>query len=80
MLRDEVIDNDQTIVFSGVVREFVYQGETAFAQMSISDKYDLSFRFGTDSASSGNDMRPGDQISLGLNRRDVIIIPQAGDS
>ena len=58
VIRDEVTDTDQTIVFSGAVREFVYQGETAFAQMSISDKYDLSFRFGTDSASSGNDMRP----------------------
>jgi len=79
VIRDEVTDTDQTIVFSGAVREFVYQGETAFAQMSISDKYDLSFRFGTNSASSENDMRPGDQISLGLNRRDVIIIPHGGD-
>lgn len=79
VIRDEVTDTDQTIVFSGAVREFVYQGETAFAQMSISDKYDLSFRFGTDSASSANDMRPGDQISLGLNRRDVIIIPRADE-
>ena len=77
VITDEDIDAGKTIVFSGVVREFVYQGETAYAQMSINDKYNLSFRFGTDSASTANDMRPGDSISLGLNRSDVIIIPQA---
>ena len=76
MIRGEVPESDQTIVFSGVVREFVFQGETAFALTSISDKYDLSFRFGTDSSSSENILRPGDQVSLGLNRRDAIIIPQ----
>jgi putative spermidine/putrescine transport system ATP-binding protein len=77
VVRDEAADCSQTIVFSGVVREFVFQGETAFALTSISDKYDLSFRFGTDSSSSQNVMQPGDKISLGLNRRDAIIIPQA---
>jgi len=79
VVRDEAVDPDQTIVFSGVVREFVYQGETAFALMSISDKYDLSFRFGTDASSAHNEMQPGDRVSLGLNRRDVIIIPRGAD-
>ena len=79
VIKDEAVDSDKTIVFSGVIREFVFQGETAFAQMSISDKYDLSFRFGTDSMSSENILRAGDQVSLGLNRHDAIIIPQDND-
>ena len=80
VIRDDVGDSDQAIVFSGVIREFVYQGETAFALMSINDRYDLSFRFGTDSSSSQNAMQPGDKISLGLKRNDVIIIPRVGDT
>jgi len=79
VIKDQVIDAEKTIVFSGVVRDFVFQGETAFALTSISDKHDLAFRFGTDSSSSQHIMKPGDQVSLGLNRRDAIIIPQADD-
>ena len=60
--------------------EFVFQGETAFALVSIGDKYKLSVRFGTDSSSAQNVMQPGDQVSLGLNRRDVIVIPERNDS
>ena len=74
------VDSEKTIVFSGVVRDFVFQGETAFALMSINDKHDLAFRFGTDSSSSQNMLQAGDQVSLGLNRSDVIIIPQDDDS
>ena len=69
-------DSDDAIVFAGVVREFVYQGETAFALMAINDDYRLAFRFGTDSASLQQLLKPGDPVSLGLNRRDVIVIPQ----
>lgn len=69
-------DSDQSIVFSGVVREFVFQGETAFALMSISDQYEIAFRFSTDANSSQNILRPGDPVSLGLNRSDLIIIPR----
>jgi len=78
MIEDEAVDPEQTIVFNGAVREFVFQGETAFALTSIGDKHDLSFRFGTDSSSTEHDMRPGDPISLGLKRSDAIIIPQTG--
>ena len=68
---------DQTILFSGVIREFVFQGDSAFAIASISDKYNLSFRFGTDSSTSQTVIQPGDPISLVLNRSDVIIIPKS---
>jgi putative spermidine/putrescine transport system ATP-binding protein len=69
-------DTDDTIVFNGVVREFVFQGDTAFAMMSVSDRHHLSFRFGTDSASLQTVLRPGDPIALGLSRSDVIVIPE----
>ena len=75
----ETVDSEKTIVFTGAVRDFVYQGETAFALMSIDDKYNLAFRFRTDSSSSENILQAGDQVSLGLNRSDVIIIPQDDD-
>ncbi len=68
-------DPEKTIVFSGVIREFVFQGDTAFALMSVNDKYSLSFRFGTDASSWQNALQPGDSVLLGLNRSDVIVIP-----
>ena len=76
----DAVDSEKAIVFSGVVSEFVFQGETAFALLTINDKYKLAFRFGTDSSSSQNILQPGDQVSLGLNRSDVIIIPQDDES
>lgn len=79
-VKDEAVDPEQTIVFNATVREFVFQGETAFALTSIGDQHDLSFRFGTDSSSTEHDMRAGDPISLGLHRRDAIIIPQTGEA
>lgn len=79
IIQDEIIDPNQTIEFPGVIREFVYQGDTAFALSTISDKYELSVRFGTDASSSQDILKPGDKVTLGLNRRDVIIIPQADD-
>ena len=75
VIRDEVIDSEKTIVFPGVIREFVFQGDTAFALASIGEQHNLSFRFGTDSSSSQDSLHPGDPISLGLHRSDVIIIP-----
>jgi len=79
VIEDQAVDTEQTIVFSGTVRDFVFQGETAFALTSISDKHDLAFRFGTDASSSEHTMQQGDPISLGLDRKDVIIIPQTTD-
>ncbi len=75
VVKDEQCDPEKTIVFSGVVREFVFQGDTAFALVSINDKYNLSFRFGTDASSWQNALQPGDSVSVGLNRSDVIVIP-----
>ena len=75
----EAIDAEQTITFTGVIRECVFQGDTAYALASINDQHALSFRFGTDSSSSQDTLQAGDPVSLGLNRSDVIIIPR-GDA
>ncbi|MGB5706446.1 MAG: ABC transporter ATP-binding protein [Arenicellales bacterium] len=76
-IQDSAADSEQAIVFDGMVKEFVFQGETAFVLVSIADKYNLSVRFGTNSFSSQNAMQPGDRVSLGLHRKDVIVIPQS---
>ena len=70
----EQVDPEQAIVFHGEVKEFVYQGETAFAQVSINGGHDLTVRFGTDSSGSRHLMNPGDQLDFGLNRKDIILI------
>ena len=74
-IEESMPDSEETIVFTGVVREFVFQGETAFALVSISGKHDLLVRFGTDSSESQTEMQPGSTVSLGLPRRDAIVIP-----
>lgn len=73
-LDDGHIDSEKTVVFSGVVQDFVYQGETAFVVMAINDRRTIAFRFGTDASSTQGALQSGDQISLGLNRQDVIVI------
>ena len=80
VIGDRQVDADQAVVFSGEVREFVFQGDTAYALAAIGDSQQLAFRFGTDASSSEHFMRPGDPVALGLNRRDVIIIPRGGET
>ena len=75
-VEDSTADSDQNIIFTGVIKEFVYQGETAFALIAISDQHNLSIRFSTDSSGSENLMRPGGTLKLGLKRSEAIIIPQ----
>ena len=70
-------DSDNTIIFTGLISEFVYQGETAFALVSISDQHDLSIRFGTDSSGSQNLIKQGATLKLGLKRSEIIIIPKS---
>ena len=76
-VHDSKTDPDQTIIFSGKINEFVYQGETAFALVSISDHHNLSIRFNTDSSGSQNFLKPGETIRIGLKRSEAIIIPKS---
>lgn len=76
LLNESDVDREKTVVFSGVVIEFVFQGDTAFVVMSINDTDILSFRFGTDSSATSSYLQVGQQISVGLERRNIIIIPK----
>jgi len=76
-VQNSVSDSDHIIIFKGKISEFVYQGETAFALVSISDQHNLSIRFNTDSSGSQNFLNHGDDIRLGLKRNEAIIIPKS---
>ena len=67
---------DQTIVFQGEVLECVFQGETAFALVRVGGGHELSMRFSTSAAESGYMLQSGQQVSIGLARSDVIVIPR----
>lgn len=69
-------DRNDTVVFNGTIKEFVFQGDTAFVVLSINNHHTLSFRFGTDASSGNNPMQAGQPLSVGLNRKNLIIIPK----
>ena len=73
---DGEADTNQVVVFDGTVVESVFQGETAFALVAIDEGTELSVRFGTSSAAGSGSLHPGEQVSIGLLREDVIIIPR----
>ena len=79
LLDDSSVNPDQTIVFKGVVKEFVFQGETAFVVLSINEQHSLSFRFSTDASSSNASLQTGQQINVGLARHNIIVIPKDRD-
>ena len=70
--------SDLPVRFNGKVDECVFQGETAFALVSISDQHQVALRFGTSAVIRQNNLRPGDDICLGLHENDVVVIPVAG--
>ena len=67
--------DDQTIVLKGVLREAVFQGESEMALVAIDDDTEVAVRFGTSGRASPAASITGDQVSIGLDRNDVIIIP-----
>ena len=67
--------DDQTIVLKGVLREAVFQGESEMALVSIDDDTEVAVRFGTSGRASPAASITGDQVYIGLDRNDVIIIP-----
>jgi len=75
-ISDESTSGDDNVIsFDGIVKEFVFQGDSAFALIMVAEKHELSVRFGTNSASFENSLQSGDKISLGLNLSDITIIP-----
>ncbi len=67
--------DDQTIVLKGVLREAVFQGESEMALVAIDDDTELAVRFGTSGTANPSGRSVGAQVSIGLDRNDVIIIP-----
>ena len=67
--------DDQTIVLKGVLREAVFQGESEMALVAIDDGTEVAVRFGTSGRASPAASITGAQVSIGLDRNDVIIIP-----
>ena len=67
---------DTTVVFHGTVTEFVFQGDTAFVVMAINDQHSLSFRFATDASSTDSYLHVGQMISVGLEHKNIIVIPK----
>ncbi len=66
------------MVFDGTIKDFVFQGETAFAIAAIANEHELAVRFSTGSASAATRIEPGAPIRLALKREDAIIIPRDG--
>jgi len=70
------VDPDQAVLFKGTVSEFVFQGESGFAVLSTDSGHSITFRFGTSASSCGANLQFGQSLSLGLERQDIIVIPQ----
>ena len=67
--------NKDKIYFSGKITELVYQGETAIVMMVMEDGHNLTARMNT---RAGNDLdikMVGQNLLVGIDKKDVIIIP-----
>lgn len=73
---DHVVPNESLIVFDGVVRESVFQGESAFVLLSLDDGTELSLRAGGGTDSRAQRLQPGEKIKISMQRHDVIVIPE----
>jgi putative spermidine/putrescine transport system ATP-binding protein len=80
VLNGEGHDAERTIALRTRVVESVFQGESAFALLALDDGTELSVRFGTGSEDRAGLIKAGDEISVGLNREDVIVIPGDGQA
>ena len=65
-----------SLLFHGVISEFVFQGDTALALLQLQGNYSLSIRFNTKSTESIEHIEIGQRISLSLNKKDIILIPR----
>ncbi len=64
------------ITFGGIVKEAVFQGDSAFVLIAIDNADDIAVRFSTGSASAMANLQAGDAIAVGLLKDDIIIIPR----
>ncbi|MFK8081147.1 MAG: ABC transporter ATP-binding protein [Granulosicoccus sp.] len=69
-------NRENTIIFNGIVKEFVFQGDTAFVVMLTNENDTLSFRFATNASDTSSYLQVGQELTVGLERKNVIVIPK----
>ena len=71
----KTIKNKDKIYFSGKITELVYQGETAIVMMVMEDGHNLTARMNTRAGNDVDSLRVGQNLLVGIDKQDVIIIP-----
>ena len=67
--------NNDKIYFSGEITELVYQGETAIVMMVMADGHSLTARMNTRAGNDVDSLMGGQNLLVGIDKKDVIIIP-----
>ena len=65
-------------LFTGQVRDIVYQGDSALAYITLSDGTDVVMRASTRSGTAFDRIAAGGSVVLGLHRDDTVLIPDDG--
>jgi putative spermidine/putrescine transport system ATP-binding protein len=68
--------DDKQVVLEGTLRETVFQGESEMAIVALEDSVELALRFGTGATAAPSVGKIGDKVSIGLHRKDIILIPK----
>ena len=76
---DPDAQSDETrVILTGVLRETVFQGESEMAIVALDDAVELAVRFGTSAGTRPPGRAVGETVSIGLDRKDLILIPGTG--
>ncbi len=72
---------DDLNIFEGVVKDLIYQGETSITYISLQDGTVVTLRASTRAGESINQrIAVGDNVHLGLDRTDAVLIPNDDSS
>ncbi len=67
------MDGRAAVSFKGIVKEQVFQGDTAFVLVAVNN-HEIGLRYSTGSLSLA--MEPGSNVTVKLKQEDVIIVPR----
>jgi putative spermidine/putrescine transport system ATP-binding protein len=65
-------------VFSGMVREIVYQGESTLSYIELADGSTVALRANTRATAAIGNVAVGDKVNIGLHVNDTVLIPAEG--
>ena len=68
--------DDQTIVLNGTLRDVVFEGDAMSARVGIAGGTELTMKLDGRTGSRAASPRSGDQVRVGLNREDAILVPR----